>query len=325
MNKDLPLVSVIIPVYNGQEHIGSCLQSVLEQTYENLEIIVVNDGSTDKSLSVIESFQQIDKRILYVNKVNEGLPLARKTGVDIATGKYIQHLDSDDTLIKDAIEHLVRVAEEKQADIVAAPFFFCTQGEKPKLSVKLQFDELSGFEYFREILNQRAYWSVWSNFQRRSLFLNNPIETVPNISFGEDAILMTQLCFFAKKVASIYEPILNYNRYPTSMSYQINDSKYDEFRAYQVWIENFLKEKELYQSLAEEMAAMHLGTTTVSMSWRKLSHIKQDMKRVITTLKLFPELQKRLSKQELKVISYYKLSPLAGYIKLKYYYKKKKL
>lgn len=325
MLDSFPLVSVIIPVYNNQDYLEACIRSVLEQTYANLEIIIVNDGSTDNSLSIISKYQHSDNRVFCVNKKNEGLPLARKSGIDKASGKYIQHLDSDDTLIKDAIERLVFAAESTHADIVAAPFYFCYQDKEPELSTSLLFDELVGTDYYREILNNRAYWSVWSNFQKRSLFLNNRIEVVPNISFGEDAILMTQLSLYAQKVVSITRPILNYNRYSTSMSYQLNTSKYKEFRAYQVWIEQYLKKKGLFMNFGRELARMHIQTAFLSIHWKFFYDVKQDMSRMIKSLDEYPDLVSMLSKHEYKLLAYYRCSFMLGYIKLKIYSKKGKV
>lgn len=325
MSDIFPLVSIIIPVYNCGAYLDACLHSVVKQTYKKLEIIVVNDGSTDNSMSVISKYVQQDSRFVCISKANEGLPLARKSGIDYAHGKYIQHLDGDDTLLETAIEKLVLRAEETNADIVAAPFYFCFQDKPAKKSVNLKFEELSGFEYYLEILHFQAYWSVWSNFQKRSLFQENVIMTVPEISFGEDAILMTQLALCASKVVSLTEPILNYNRYSTAMSLQVHKARYEEYRAYQNWIENFLKSKELYNYLEKEMAVMHLKKTFLSISWRRLEYVKQDMKRLIADLNNFPELSSEMSKYELKLVTYYKLSSLLGYCKLKWYCKKKKM
>lgn len=123
MEKESPLVSVIIPVYNAHNSIAKTLQSVINQTYTNLEIVVVNDGSTDESLDIIKTYAVEDPRIVVFDKQNEGLVQARKSGIDIATGKYIQYLDSDDIMHEDAITRLVNKAEETQADMVVAPFY----------------------------------------------------------------------------------------------------------------------------------------------------------------------------------------------------------
>lgn len=325
MTVELPLVSVVIPVYNTEEYISACLDSVLNQTYKNIEVVVVNDGSTDNSGSIIEKYAFMDHRIVCINKPNAGLPLARKSGVERSTGKYIQHLDGDDTLINDAIERLVCRAEEVNADIVAAPFYFCYQEKVPQLSANLQFDELSGEDYFREILTQHAYWSVWSNFQKRSLFQSFQVQFIPEISFGEDALLMTQLVLHASKVAAIHEPILNYNRYSTSMSFQIDDSKFKQYRFYRNWIEEYLKNSGVQEKFDKEVARMHIQTTFDSIRWGKYEYMKSDIKRLLRNLNEYPDLSDLLSRGEKRLVKYFRISFLLGIYKAKKYSRKHKL
>lgn len=325
MSEPCPLVSVIIPVFNNQDYIESCIQSVVSQSYHNLEIIVVNDGSTDNSRAIIEKCASVDLRIIQINKRNEGLPLARQSGLAVAKGKYIQHLDSDDALLEDAILNLVRKAEETHADIVAAPFYICYQNQAKKFSGKLLFDELSGTEYLNEILSERAYFSVWSNFQKRSLFLENKIEVVPHIYYGEDVVLMTQLLVCDPKVVSISEPILNYNRVPTSITGSVTNDKYKNYRAYQIWLLKFFENKRLSDKFGRGMALLHLRTTFTSISWNHLEDANQDIKQIISDLKRYPDLKNVLSRRQWKIISLYKLSSFLGWLNLIRYKKQGKL
>ena len=98
-------VSIIIPVYNSEEYIKRCLESVINQTYKNLEILIINDGSKDKSDEIIKSYK--DDRIKYITQENRGLSGARNTGIDNSTGDYIMFLDSDDSIDLDAVSLLV--------------------------------------------------------------------------------------------------------------------------------------------------------------------------------------------------------------------------
>ena len=118
MNK----VSIIIPVYNVEKEVKSCLESAINQTYENLEILVVNDGSTDDSKEICLSLAKQDKRIIYFEKPNGGLSDARNFGLERASGDYIFFLDSDDTIEKDCIETLCSLIEENQSDIAVGQF-----------------------------------------------------------------------------------------------------------------------------------------------------------------------------------------------------------
>ena len=188
MDKLLPLVSVIVPVYNGEIFLEKCLKSVICQSYTNIEIIVVNDGSIDNTSLIIDRYVKLDKRIIGLEQKNGGPALARNKGLKIAKGKYVQYLDSDDCLHEKAIEYLLDKAEASNADIVVAPFQFCYLDGTSYKSSFFNFSSMSGIDYLKEILNNKAYWSVWSKFHKRELLLNDPMEIYPNICFGEDVI-----------------------------------------------------------------------------------------------------------------------------------------
>lgn len=121
MERDL--ISVIVAVYNQEKYVAKCLKSICNQSYHNLEIVVVNDGSNDNSLAIIEKYQQRDSRIRVISKVNEGLAFARRDGLVVANGKYIVFVDSDDYLTLNAIQTLYLIAERHQADTVIGNYY----------------------------------------------------------------------------------------------------------------------------------------------------------------------------------------------------------
>lgn len=110
-------VSVIIPIYNAEKRIEKCLDSILNQKYDNIEIICVNDGSTDDTTRILEVYSNNDSRIIVINKENEGVSKARNTGIENATGKYIVFIDADDTIEADMIKRLVEEITEKKIRI----------------------------------------------------------------------------------------------------------------------------------------------------------------------------------------------------------------
>mgnify|MGYP000760255338 CR=1 FL=1 len=119
---EMPLVSIILPVYNAQSHLNRCLGSICAQQYEDLEIIVINDGSKDQSLPVCEEFRKKDSRILLVDKANSGVSDTRNLGLKLASGKYVQFVDSDDYIAPDYTARLVEAAEQSGADLVISPY-----------------------------------------------------------------------------------------------------------------------------------------------------------------------------------------------------------
>ena len=115
---DNPKVSVIIPAYNSEKYIEKCLHSVMEQSYRNLEILVINDGSNDRTEVLIREAQKQDERIQLFVQNNRGVSVSRNRGIEVATGKYITFVDADDYIGKDFIRDLVRCAEDRKADLV---------------------------------------------------------------------------------------------------------------------------------------------------------------------------------------------------------------
>lgn len=122
MTKDNPLVSVIVPAYNTAKHLPKCLNSIIKQSYQNLEIIIIDDGSTDNSSTIIERFAKNDKRIKAIQQKNQGLSEARNNGVKKATGKYITFVDSDDQIAKTMIEKMVQAIIKTKANIAVCSF-----------------------------------------------------------------------------------------------------------------------------------------------------------------------------------------------------------
>ena len=115
-----PLVSIIVPVYNVQNSVARCLESICAQTWKDIEVILVNDGSRDESFSICEQFREKDPRIVLVDKSNSGVSETRNCGMSLARGKYVQFVDSDDYLDPDFTERLVTAAEANNADLVIA-------------------------------------------------------------------------------------------------------------------------------------------------------------------------------------------------------------
>ena len=117
-----PLVSIIVPIYNAQDHIARCVESIRRQTYKNIEILLLNDGSQDVSLQVCEMYARVDDRIVLIDKANSGVAATRNLGLRQAKGKYLQFVDADDTIQPYATEMLVARAEESRADLVIAHY-----------------------------------------------------------------------------------------------------------------------------------------------------------------------------------------------------------
>ena len=111
-------ISIIVPIYNAEKWLEKCVNSIIEQTYSNIEILLINDGSTDKSLEICKKFEKIDNRVKVLDKKNEGVSKTRNLGIEKAIGKYIKFVDSDDWLEKKACKELIKIIEEEKTELV---------------------------------------------------------------------------------------------------------------------------------------------------------------------------------------------------------------
>jgi len=182
-----------------------------------LEIICVDDGSTDNSGNIADEYAARDARINVIHKINGGLPSARKAGIAIATGEYILHLDGDDNLPEKSIEDLLLTVNRTGADICVGNSIIID--EVKNVTDDFSFhpaDILSGVEYMEAILRYRVF-NIWGKLIRRDIY-SNKIELPEYISCGEDLVHLYQIASYAKKVAFCNKSCYTYYIHKTSMS-----------------------------------------------------------------------------------------------------------
>lgn len=214
-------VSIIVPVYNAEKYLVKCLDSVVDQTLINIEIIIVDDGSTDGSSEICKNYAAKDERIIYYKKENEGLAAARQDGMERASGEYIGFVDSDDWLELNMYERMYSVAKNENADIVFCNAFL-DECEKDKIHLEPGVYDRARIE--KEILprslsglsskgsNSVIRWSNCLRLYKRELILKN------NIAFGrafrrsQDLQLTLETTLCAQKYVSINDEYLYHNR-----------------------------------------------------------------------------------------------------------------
>ena len=165
-----PLLSVIVPVYNTERYLTTCLESILDQIYSNIEVIVVDDGSTDESGKICDEIAKRDSRVTVIHKDNAGLSSARNIGIQVASGKYIAFVDSDDFLDRNCYKKNIDLLEKYDADVCCYDIF---ELYPENITVDRHLGELSGCFYAHEFLKELfALWPlVWAKVYRRD-FLN---------------------------------------------------------------------------------------------------------------------------------------------------------
>lgn len=223
MNNEL--ISVIVPVFNTERYLAACLDSILAQSYQNLEIIVVNDGSTDLSLNVAESYAEKDDRIRLYNHDNEGLSEARNRGLNVSTGERVTFVDSDDILLPGALKKMMKAMDETGADIVEG------MSVKTHASFKLEnLDDPVIIEYeasaaIEDVLYQkRLLPSACGKLFKKSLFEN--INFRKNIYY-EDLDVFYKLFEKAHKIVYLKYPVYFYRETEGSITNTWNPKRLD--------------------------------------------------------------------------------------------------
>ncbi len=196
-----PLVSIIVPVYNAEEYLGYCLNSIISQTYQNLQIILINDGSTDYSPNICNNYQKIDKRISVISIKNNGVSNARNIGLNKATGKYVVFVDSDDVIALDLIEEMVNAAKKTKKQLVVFDIL-SINFNKPEIDNATSLNSRGFLKKTETTLNKAAFRknlmqlfyhtslmeSVIGKMYDLTLWKKTGIKFPINISLGEDMI-----------------------------------------------------------------------------------------------------------------------------------------
>jgi len=233
-NQEEPLVSVVIPIYNVEQYLPRCLDSIINQTYRNTEIIVVNDGSTDNCPNIIHDYAKKNNKIKVINKPNGGLESARNAGVKLSTGKYIWHVDSDDYADLFSLEKMVATAIESDCDIVISGYKVYPDDSKPDYYCSLpKFDKtMSGEKALCLMLCTRVGGDVWAKLYKRSLYTQNNIVQKEGHSPCEDYLLNYQLLSVAKTIAQLNYTTINHILRAGSISFQAKEKKHSSLIAF---------------------------------------------------------------------------------------------
>jgi glycosyltransferase involved in cell wall biosynthesis len=197
---EFPEVSIIIPVYNSEKFLSRCLDSILNQSFNNFECILIDDGSTDSSLSICEQYRNSDNRFVVIHQKNSGVSAARNKGLEIARGRYICFIDSDDSSQINMLEKLVVAIEKSNADVVCCGY---TENYAiRKISDKdFILDNVSPIEIIHFLEMRQAFGLVWNKLYRKELLDYNKIIFAISTKFGEDMLFNLQ---YFRQVKSVY-------------------------------------------------------------------------------------------------------------------------
>ena len=261
------MISVVIPVYNAAKYLQRCLASVLCQTYTDIECILVNDGSKDKSLQLCQSFAKKDSRIIVVNKENEGVDKTRFEGLKHATGEFVMFLDSDDWLERDAVENLMKPMSQFEADVVAGQirnvyhvaFLYLRDWRQKSLknTNKLISHEEMMEDYYLSFFGINILpVSMCATLYRRSVI--NQAQLQPSgLGFGEDLAFNMKLMPYVQRYYMIDKIVYNYRK--------------ERWGASPKYLDNWLKNARLlFDSKMQQIKELHYDK---AIKWQLIEYV----------------------------------------------------
>ena len=249
-------VSIIIPAFNSKKYIVRCVESAINQTLKEIEIIIVNDGSTDNTLDLIKNLALKDDRLIVINKKNGGLSSARNAGLDVAKGEYIQHLDGDDWIELKACEEVYQYASKNNVDIVVCDYYRDNDagGVKYIRDLKSEKNISSSEEYLIYFFQRKTTPAVWNKLIKKELYEN--IRHPEELFQGEDVAVMPRLILGARKIEKLNQAFVHYIVNPNSITnFETTKRMYQLFEAYDM-IEYFLKKSGKYKVFKDYLMLM---------------------------------------------------------------------
>ena len=271
------LISVIIPVYNVEEYLEQCLNSVLKQTYKNIEIILIDDGSKDNSGIICDDFEKKDNRVKVIHKPNQGVSSARNRGLEESKGKWIGFVDSDDWLEPSYFEELLECAKKNKADIVGCGYNRAIGNKKEAINNSGEIKTLNSKEFLIKILNpQSGYGFTHMKIYKKDIIQNLLFDT--ELTVGEDSLFNEQVTLNVNKVCVLEKSLYNYRINPKSVV-----KRYDSNYA-QKYLKSMKTNKEylikIYGNNEEIMqnyynyVAFHVMLIAVNYCYSKQSNVK---------------------------------------------------
>lgn len=241
-----PKISIIIPVWNAEKYLNDTINSVLNQTYGNFEVVCVNDGSTDNSLNILKEFQKKDKRVVVIDQKNQGGSGARNTGLDNATGDYIAFLDNDDIYHPQYLEILYYKLKENDADLVVCDNEIFKDGTDFKFTTKFNVEKIKTKRIFRKpffqkyVMRKKIPMLMWLKLGKKEIYKDIRFSTkLPAIN---DILLNMEVLYNSHKCVTIGEKLIAWRlRIDSQTTTKITEKKLNEFYNLILELNNFKK------------------------------------------------------------------------------------
>ncbi|MFY3768926.1 glycosyltransferase family 2 protein [Providencia manganoxydans] len=280
-------VSVIVPVYNAESYIETALSSLLTQSLDDIEIIIINDGSTDNSLSLIEKTldRNVNKKkhITLISRENKGVAATRNQGLKKAQGEYIIHFDSDDWASKNWLKYLYEKAIEEKSDIVICDYNEVHNKSRKHIPQKIY---ASKEENVNALLTGEINSANWNKLVKRSIINDNNIQYIDNLNMGEDFLITLMILLQSKKFSHVASPLYFYNKInQASLTYNYSmKSLYDVLKVTEI-AEQLLVQENYRSKKNEGLDYFKLGVKNIF-----IAHANGNADIIKKGLSLYPEI-----------------------------------
>lgn len=290
-------VSIIIPVFNGEEYLEECLESIINQTFKNIEIIVINDGSIDGSEKIIDKYKEKDNRIISISTKNGGVGSARNKGIEMSTSEWIMFVDCDDILEKDAVEQYMKI-EDKSIDLIISKTYVMKDAKKETASCRYKDDRYFNKQEKDELLNSIFYDNyeekisyiscVFSKLYKKQLLVKSNIKFNTELKYGEDGLFNLKAIINSKKIAFLNVPTYNYRLNIKSVMRKFNPTFIENHTQMLDVYKKYLKDENLeniYKNEYDYFVLRQLNKYLKYYFFRKENpNSKQDLKQELSKL-----------------------------------------
>lgn len=277
----MPKISVIIPVYNVEDYIDECLKSVVTQTLDNFEVLVINDGSLDQSQKIIDKYVTEYSFVHSFQKKNGGLSSARNYGIKKAKSDYVYFLDGDDFIAPDLLQKCYEVLKRENSDIVYFDFYEYYNAEKTRVMKGIKNPSVAGKE--RYMISPPA---AWNKVFRTSLFLDHDI-TFPEGLWYEDLATIPRLLYFASKVDYIEIPLYYYRQREGSIMNTVNPKMFQMYDVLEILRNFFVSHDsfEEYYSVLTILSLLNLDFVNLTLATSDMENRLHHQMRAISYMK----------------------------------------
>lgn len=296
----MDLISIVVPIYNVEKYLKKCIDSIINQTYKNLEIILVDDGSPDNCPKICDDYAKLDSRIKVIHKKNGGLSDARNNGIKNSTGKYISFIDSDDYIEQNMIEELYKAIKEGSQIAICNRLEYFESMNPPKFKKSFINDKnlliMDKKEAISELCSFRFFdMSAWAKLYKRNLF--NDIQ-FPIGKLSEDYYIMYKLFDKCQKISYLNKPLYIYNQRQGSISKNKRINYDYKFAAEEQM--NYIEDK--YPDLKEYVRTAYALSNMTIFNWYVTN------RRTVPSLKEYKELKSNVKNNLQYIISNKKIS-----------------